>query len=133
MTLEFGDGTFYARIWFITGDEKDWMGALFHKPNGPWEFKYRFRYYAGTDNDDDDKKSWYEYELREEAPIVEILRGLKPVIEIIRTQLGGELHELMVSTANPKKIAQALGREKWTHFAAATAEDVRAYEKRKRP
>jgi hypothetical protein len=112
--------TLYSRMWFVTGEKMDWMAALFQKPGGPWEFRYRFRYYspdAPDPFDGDDEKSVYDFQIDPaKEPLVESIAKIKAAIEFVRSQMDGETHELMLNTRNPKKIMQALAREKWAHL-----------------
>ena len=117
--LEFGNDTYYSRMWFITGDKQDWLGALFRKGDGPWQVHYRFRYYAETGNDDDDRKSWYAVQPNETE--AKCIAGLKVLIDVIQARFGGEVHELILCTDDPHKIHCALAREEWCHLTAIEA------------
>jgi hypothetical protein len=116
MSLEFGNGTYYSRIWFITGEKQDWLAALFRKEDGPWEIRYRFRYHAETGNDDDDRKSWYGGARDASYSEADCLARFKVVIGIVHARFGGDVHELVLQTADFDKIREALAREKWCHF-----------------
>jgi hypothetical protein len=45
--------------WFLSGDNMDFMAGMNREPDGRFHIQYRFRYYANTGDDNDDRKSWY--------------------------------------------------------------------------
>lgn len=67
MTIEVRDGGHYLAGWFISGNDCDWLAAMYRLDGGPWRLVFRFRYYANTGIDRDDEKSWSSYT----APLAE--------------------------------------------------------------
>lgn len=61
MTIEIRDGGVYAVAWFLPGDDKDWFCVVYKLDGEPWQANQRIRYYAGTGDDDDDRKSWMTF------------------------------------------------------------------------
>lgn len=98
--MHFTDKTYVVAIWFVAGDEKDWMAHLSRPMDGPldrFELEYRFRYYAGTDDpfDETDDKSWYEGVA--EKPEAEAEAALDSMARLIRDEWGARrLHKIRV-------------------------------------
>lgn len=119
--LEFGNGTYYARMWFLSLGHVDFLGALFREKDAPaWKFVYRFRYDA--DDKEPELRNWFECGLPPGETVSESLRKLKHVVNALTSAMQIEnpavqLHELLLETDDWNKVHQALAREDWCHIS----------------
>lgn len=125
MTIGMKDGRYFSQFWFIVGEEKDWLCALWRDPGEPWHFTYRFRYYAGTGDDDDDRKSWAEGAFNKlDATEGEALASLQVMADVVQKEFGGEQHKVPVRSDRAADQMAALQRQDWAHAHAIRADMV---------
>jgi hypothetical protein len=132
--FEFTEKTYVDSIWYISDKETgDWMGCIYRQDDGPWVFRYRFRYYKDHKAfESDDEKHWYSYTSPEDINSDEALNqvrtamtGLKPIME---AKYGGEMDvvELQCKTTDPKFFFEFTSRG-WCHIETGRkAEEILA-------
>jgi hypothetical protein len=117
---------FFSRIFVVQGDEKDFMGALFKDPGGPWRFDHRFRYYRPDPKDDPfrdhDEKSGLWLVIPAQETKAGVLRFVRSVLGLaVDMGFGGDgaIHEIVLETNDPRAIKRALQRESFFHSMPA--------------
>jgi hypothetical protein len=55
-TIEVIPGRYFSAVWFVAGEDRDLLIALFRDPGKPFELRYRFRYYEGESGEPHDGK-----------------------------------------------------------------------------
>jgi len=115
--LEFGKGIYYSRLWFLDSKGCDWLAALFRKPGEPWQFVYRFRYDA--DGNEPERRNWFTVTI-DRRTAEDCLQELMPMIQLLGDGMGkaldGNLHTLVLETAETEKLFAAMKGEAWCHF-----------------
>jgi hypothetical protein len=84
--------------WFLSGNKMDFMAGMNSEADGRFVIQYRFRYYAGTGDDNDDRKSWYELRPRttdEEEAIGFVEEIMTVLIDAGFAPPGAEIAELV--------------------------------------
>ena len=88
--IEFKEGRYFSQIWNVGGRGKDWLGAVWKDPDGPWTLTYRFRYYLDDKaHDSADERSWYEMQVPASEPEERVLRAMNKIAEMTRIEYGG--------------------------------------------
>ncbi len=60
MILEIKDGRYVSQMWFLAGDNRDFLACLFREDSGNFRLNYRFRYYIDDKiHDSGDRKSFW--------------------------------------------------------------------------
>ena len=111
-------------IWFVPGDQKDFMGVL-GKENGNWVFAYRFRYYSQESvnpHDDKDEKSLFRLVLEDgkAESLPKLLSTIKEMVSMCQGHFGSsadfvDFVDLQCATNDPK-IFFELGSRSWAHL-----------------
>lgn len=109
-------------LWFVCGEDKDWMGAAVSQDDGTVNISYRFRYYVDDKaHDSADKKNWYECNVVDSpAKVIEVMRKL--VDKLVEEE--GEPHEiLMVNHGSMESFIAELESLPWIHMKQVPAND----------
>jgi hypothetical protein len=128
MTLEYGHGIFYARMWFISlrAEGLDWLAGLFQKPGERWKLVYRFRYDA-VPGGEPEHRNWFEVTLRPGMTAEDCLSELRPMIDILTEAMQGERHELVLNTADAgRHLRSPRARELVSHQSAGGTSAMKA-------
>lgn len=129
--FDFRADTYIEACWFIAGDAQDWMCLLYRHGEGPWEMRYRFRYYTADDPDpfyegpDADRKSvWHatakdgseptRLDLREKCEQIARESAKKFKLKLWRVICQGDV----------PRFFQLLSKQPWAHLR--TVADPRA-------
>ncbi len=120
MTIEIKDERYFAAMWFCTPSigGVDWHGALYKDNCGPWEFRYRFRYYADDKaHDSEDIKNWYTASFRGSEEEKHVMKLIEQMTDMVSRQFGGApVHKIILRTSKAADVLRALEREKFAHI-----------------
>ena len=114
MTIEFKENRYFVALWFIPGDTKDYLAALYRdRGENEWHLVYRFRYYrdAKTGFDSDDEKHWFACAYPVGVVTEETLeQHIDRACEILvgAGGLAGPVKKITCKTDNVRRIADVL-------------------------
>lgn len=96
--IEFTERT--IGVWYCELDgSQDYLCSVWRTEEGGLVCKYRFRYYVDDKSfDSDDKKNWYEMELKKSDFAAEqhLIANMRMVVDLLGKSSGGETYELMM-------------------------------------
>lgn len=126
--MEFTADVYVIGIWFVAGDEKDWMLTASRRnddPPGRFSIEYRFRYYSPDSVDPfdgADDKSWYSGTI--DAPEWKVEEAQDIVARMIRDNWGARRYYKIVVRGDGLKAYRKLIKAPWAHLQRG-AEPIR--------
>lgn len=121
--MEMIEGRYVSACYFLSGKEPmDIMGWLYRDAGGPWQFEYRFRYYADEKAyGSADKKSWYHGELVEKYLSEATVRlKVRDMMDLIASAKGFEVDEVDIRSSDQQKVVECLATRPWAHVKFET-------------
>lgn len=115
---------FYSRIYYIQMPNSDWMAAIFRDPDGPWHMGSRHRIYRDNRyfHSKDTKRFVGSHAKDGSAESLALLRRVtESFAELTCEAANGVLTTLVLDTADPKVIAEALMKQPWAHTKVVLA------------
>lgn len=120
--IELGNGTYLSRVWFLGGNpEADVIVAVLRPvPGGPWELRYRFRYYRDdVAFDSADEKSSYVATIDWAMPETEVVAKARELVRKMAALApkGGfpEVDEVVVESDDPRVFYAQIKDKPWVH------------------
>jgi hypothetical protein len=115
--IEITDDTYVLGLWFVAGDNRDWMGAVTRKRGEEvFEIRYRFRYYASLDPfDTNDRKNWYMATLKPGISEEEVIQNMHMMARVMTLGPGffPEVDFGIVRDYGMEPFAKVLGAKSW--------------------
>src|SRR6266571_1366981 len=117
-TVVIKEGRYFIGIWFLAGDEVDWMATAYRDladEVGKWSVRHRFRYYSKWSNDPwdgRDRKSAYHMTINgvEEREVKEKIDKL--TMMMVET-MGYRRSYLNLQTSDHTRVLEELSKQKW--------------------
>ena len=117
--IDFKPEDYVVGMWFVPGEEMDWMGCLWVTQGTDTVIgRYRFRYYDQEDPGNDafsgkDTKRWYSMKGKVED-LTELEKSLHKAAALVADKQGSDVYFVEVR-ANGEKAAELLAKQPWAH------------------
>jgi hypothetical protein len=132
--IEINDKGSYLGIWYLRGNEQDWMCTVHKLKEAPaWTMSYRFRYYVDPNSldpfDGQDIKNWYQADLpgKTDEEIVALVDGLmhRFVAGGYTRGTGTKPWRRIVKDRSHTTLTEIVRSAPFTHFSTAEGKDVK--------
>jgi hypothetical protein len=108
--IELNEKLYVRAIWFVGGEDKDWMAIIFKDEEGRRKGKYRFRYHKENVEDD---KNWYSVDIDPSGMgMDESEKKFDEVAGMTAKMFSGELVKLEIN-GNGLKALEILSEQEW--------------------
>ncbi len=118
LTLE--KGNYISRIWFLYKDGAtfDVMMVLTRQlPVGPWELKYRFRYYRDNQAfDSKDEKSLWTATFDQKISESEAIRKVAPVLAMLKETTEMNVDVTVIESDDPLVARREMSKKPYFHM-----------------
>jgi hypothetical protein len=118
-------------VWFLGGDEQDWMGGL-RDEGDHYSFTYRFRYYAPdcanktTPFDGADRKSWYAAKINKSVPHEKLIGVPRLLLEeLVKQGFGDKQRGEVLNEGDFDDFLTRFSQQPWAHMKKVTAEEAK--------
>lgn len=107
--IEFKDGRYFSALWFVAGEDKDWLAALYRDdPMGPWFVHYRFHYFA------DDIASWKKLMIPAIVDEAGILKSVNAMAaQVSKSYSDADVHKILLRSDRAQANFAAIEGEKF--------------------
>lgn len=114
--IEIKEGNYYVGIWFIGGQEKDWMLCLYREGD-EWKIQYRWRYYKDQKAfGSKDEKSWYGFNVSVSSRTEKEMMGKIDVIaKKLAEDMKSPLEIVMIQSGDIEFVTKVLTAQPWAH------------------
>ncbi len=128
MTFEITEHTEIAGIWFMDAgltEGFDWLCHVYKQEEGPWKFKYRFRYHKPDPKkdpfNDDDRKSWTAGHAQGDSDEhkKKLVESVQEIARALETGTGGKLDETLDVGTGPEALMDFMKTKEWAHVKSS--------------
>lgn len=120
--LEIRPGRYFAVIAFCYGNEhRDWLGTIYRDADdGPWQLRYRFRYYAPGNEDawnQLDTKRFFASEAPASRPEAEVIEAFCTIAQKLHESgFNDRIDLLKVQSSDQDYLFHVLSERPWFHM-----------------